>query len=97
MPQKHQKTHLVQLWQNNLITRTEVRNEMDKEVKIDEADTFLQVVDIPKIQDIGITKFAQAMPEQYKHTDTVIAYRNYYKHEKRNIANWKNGEPEWWE
>ncbi len=38
----------------------------------------------------GLTPFAQAMPEQYKDSDPVIAYRNYYKNEKMSIATWKN-------
>jgi hypothetical protein len=41
--------------------------------------------------------FAQAMPEQYKNHDTIIAYRNYYMAEKRHIAKWKyTQQPEWW-
>lgn len=30
----------------------------------------------------GLTPFAQAMPDQYKNTDPVVAYRNYYINEK---------------
>lgn len=33
-----------------------------------------------------ITPYAQAMPEKYKHTDSVIAYRSYYYHEKVDIV-----------
>jgi hypothetical protein len=50
----------------------------------------------PKINDIGLTDFAQAMPDQYRNKDTVDAYRNYYIGEKRDIANWKNNIPWWW-
>lgn len=32
-----------------------------------------------------ITPYAQAMPEKYKHTDSVTAYRSYYYHEKVDI------------
>lgn len=32
-----------------------------------------------------ITPYAQAMPEKYKHTDSVTAYRSYYYHEKIDI------------
>ena len=45
-----QETHIVQLWQNNIITRSEARLAMDKEANIDEKDTFLNMVDIPKIE-----------------------------------------------
>ena len=42
------------------------------------------------------TPFAQAMPEQYKDTDAVIAYRNYYINEKKRFAKWKAGQiPNW--
>lgn len=52
----------------------------------------------PKLPIKGLTPFAQAMPEQYKNENAVIAYRNYYMGEKRHIANWKNREvPEWFE
>jgi len=44
------ETHIVQLWQNNLISRTEARNLMDYEANIQENDTFLEKVDIVKIK-----------------------------------------------
>ena len=41
---------------------------------------------------------ALAMPDQYKSADPVLAYRNYYKYEKANIASWKKrGKPNWWD
>jgi hypothetical protein len=43
-----------------------------------------------------LTPFAQAMPDQYRNSDAVIAYRNYYINEKARFAKWKNCEvPEW--
>ena len=44
------------------------------------------------------TEHAQAMPETYKHTDPVIAYRNYYLGDKIKFAKWAKGTeaPEWW-
>lgn len=44
------ETHILQLWQNNLITRTEARNLMDYDVAIQDKDTFLNIVEIPKIE-----------------------------------------------
>ena len=45
----------------------------------------------------GPTPFAQAMPDQYRALDPVLAYRNYYKNEKREIATWNHTEaPAWW-
>ncbi|MFA6613180.1 MAG: pyrimidine dimer DNA glycosylase/endonuclease V [Endomicrobiia bacterium] len=43
-----------------------------------------------KFHKIKITAFVQAMPEQYKKTDPVEAYRDYYKGGKYKIAVWKN-------
>jgi len=35
-----------------------------------------------------MTPFAQAMPDQYRDDDAVVAYRNYYVGEKGEIAQW---------
>lgn len=43
-----------------------------------------------------LTPFALAMPDQYKTTDPIEAYRNYYNAEKKHIFNWKNrNTPSW--
>lgn len=44
-----------------------------------------------------LTEFAQAMPDEYKNSDPVKAYRDYYKHDKRDFATWKTNTPTWWE
>ena len=44
------ETNIIQKWQNNLITRTEARLLLDNEKAIQDADTFLRIVDIPKIE-----------------------------------------------
>lgn len=41
------------------------------------------------------TPFVQCMPDQYKQSSTVEAYRAYYIGEKAKIANWKFGQPDW--
>jgi hypothetical protein len=46
--------------------------------------------------DGDLTPFAQAMPEQYKGSDAVVAYRKYYLGEKAKFAKWKWGNiPSW--
>lgn len=46
----------------------------------------------------GLTTFAQAMPEQYKHPNPVIAYRRYYLGDKARFAKWTNRDvPLWFE
>jgi hypothetical protein len=48
------------------------------------------------LPDIGLTPFAQAMPDQYKDANAVVAYRNYYIGEKSKIAVWKHSTPPYW-
>jgi hypothetical protein len=49
------------------------------------------------IPSLGVTTFAQAMPDQYKRADPVEAYRAYYMGEKSHLANWKYRErPNWY-
>ena len=52
---------------------------------------------IPRnIPDIGLTEFAQAMPEQYRNKDVVKAYRSYYIGEKSHLFEWKKrNKPRW--
>lgn len=46
----------------------------------------------------GLTKFAQAMPDQYKNASAVRAYRDYYIGDKWHIGVWKppSEPPFWW-
>ena len=48
------------------------------------------------LPDIGLTPFAQAMPDRYKNEDAVKAYRDYYLNEKYTFATWKTNVPDWW-
>ena len=48
------------------------------------------------ICDKGFTEPPKAMPEEYKVSDVVQSYRNYYNGEKIKFAKWKNGyKPVW--
>ena len=42
------------------------------------------------------TEHAQAMDEQYKMSDPVLAYRNYYNQAKSHLHSWKNRQPPHW-
>lgn len=49
------------------------------------------------LPETGLTPFAQAMPDQYKHPDAITAYRNYYIGDKNEFASWKHrGRPNWY-
>ncbi len=51
---------------------------------------------VPNLSDIGLTEFAQAMPEKYKNDDVVKAYRDYYIGDKQHLLQYGNRElPEW--
>ena len=45
----------------------------------------------------SMTTVAQAMPEEYKDEDPIVAYRNYCINEK-HYAKWERGrsKPTWW-
>jgi hypothetical protein len=50
----------------------------------------------PKISSLGLTKFAQAMPDEYKDKNPVKAYRNYYINEKKSFLRYTNSKiPKW--
>lgn len=58
----------------------------------------IQSLPVPSIADVGLTEFAQAMPDDSKVPgDAVVAYRTYYVKHKQHIAEWgKRGAPWWW-
>lgn len=51
----------------------------------------------PKLADLPMTPFAQAMPEEYRNNNAVVAYRRYYIEGKNHLAQWKKRErPKWY-
>ena len=60
--------------------------------KIHACQRVLAILRCPPVQLTarGFTKFAQAMPDEYKHPDPITAYHNYYINEKARISKWKN-------
>lgn len=47
------ETNIIQKWQNNLISREEARMELNYDKILDENDTFLELIEIPKIEAEG--------------------------------------------
>ena len=47
-------------------------------------------------QQSGITPFALAMPDEYKTSDPVESYRNYYREAKKHLHSWKNRDQPYW-
>lgn len=50
----------------------------------------------PSIPDIGLTPFAQAMPEEFQDADPVRAYRRYYREHKVHLHKWTKRPRPWW-
>ena len=45
----------------------------------------------------GMTKMPQAMPDEFKQSDSIEAYRQYYRVAKAKMAVWtKRDTPEWY-
>ncbi|MFA5746418.1 MAG: pyrimidine dimer DNA glycosylase/endonuclease V [Candidatus Pacearchaeota archaeon] len=45
---------------------------------------------------VGLTSFAQVVPEEYIQKNAIKAYREFYKKEKRSFAKWtKRKKPNW--
>ena len=54
------------------------------------------LINKPNIKDIGFTEPPKAMPDEYKVSDVIESYRNYYRGAKMGFAVWKNGyKPKW--
>lgn len=50
----------------------------------------------PQILDLGLTEPPKAMPDEYKTSNLIDSYRNYYRQAKNEIVSWKNREiPKW--
>ncbi len=57
---------------------------------------LIKTLPLPPIKDMGLTSFAQAMPQQYKNKNPVLAYRNFYLGEKSSLFQWtKRKAPSW--
>jgi hypothetical protein len=83
-------THAYELCEEYLLRYGKIHKSLDA---IDWCDNHSHELDLP---DVGLTPFAQAMPEEYKNDDVVQAYRNYYNGEKSYFAKWKSKlVPEW--
>ena len=85
------------LWLSKLVERlnAEYRYRYNKDVNHKSYD-MVKTLPIPKLPVIGLTPFAQAMPDQYRNKNAVKAYRDYYINEKSSFLTWtKRKTPEW--
>lgn len=67
--------------------------------KTHKCEALLKEIIVPHpdmFSSLGLTNFAQAMPDAYKNTDPVIAYRNYYIGAKKELLKYTKRElPDW--
>lgn len=47
------ETHIISLWQNNLVTRSEARNKLDLDTNLDEKDTFFNLITVKQVEAEG--------------------------------------------
>jgi hypothetical protein len=51
----------------------------------------------PKLPNTGFTPPTPAMADEFKLSNSLLSYRNYYVHSKSHLANWKNRNiPHWY-
>lgn len=101
---KHPCVLWVEQSYSNFMWLTELTRELNKEYryrfkkdKDHKSMSVLSVIEGIQFEDVGLTEFAQAMPEQYKiKGDAVSAYRQFYRAEKMGFAKWsKRPMPMW--
>lgn len=103
------KNHPCAIWVreslDNWLWLRELARELNKEYRFryqrdtdHKAWTVIETLPLPNIPSIGMTNFRLAMPDDVKHYDPIIAYRNYYIKHKQHIAKWKNRNiPTWFD
>jgi hypothetical protein len=67
--------------------------------KIHQSTRVLRCLPVPnKLPELGwLSDPPQAMPDEYKAENTVVAYRNFYLKDKVRFARWhKSTPPTWW-
>lgn len=64
--------------------------------KVHKSEAVIRGLTDATIPEGEITPFALAMPDQYKSSNAVEAYRSYYNGEKASISKWtKREQPKW--
>ena len=59
--------------------------------------SVIKQIESHSFENLGLTEFAQAMPDCYKvKNNTVRAYRSYYRGEKARFARWKKRKIPYW-
>lgn len=99
------KNHPCTVWSRQSLTNymwlRELTIELHKEFqhrygKCHKSGLLAESLPIPNLPDIGMTPFAQAMPDIFREDNAVQAYRDYYKFGKTNLHKYtKRDRPNW--
>jgi len=101
------KNHPCSIWTRESLSNYKYLIKLTKELckeytyrygKVHKCEQYIDLLNnnLPPIEDIGFTKPRQAMPNEYKEEDSIMAYRNYYFYGKQHIHTWKKRDsPEW--
>lgn len=64
--------------------------------KVHKSQQVLKSIECPNLPEKEFTEPTQAMPDKYKHKDSIVAYRRYYYYDKAHIHSWKKRKvPSW--
>ena len=86
------------LWLKQLALALNAEYKFRYEKNVDHASIkVLGEIEHYQYEDIGLTEFAQAMPDEYKVPgDPVEAYRAFYREDKKRFAKWTKREAPFW-
>jgi len=92
------KSHLNYEWLCKLnLAMCEEYTKRYKRIHVGQSITQWYKSNKPKLNKIDMTEFVQAMPDECKNVDPVIAYRDYYNKYKARFAKWNHGPtPNWY-
>jgi hypothetical protein len=63
--------------------------------KVHRTQEIIEQLEVPDLPNEWFTQPPQAMPVEYKDTDSITAYRNYYILGKKHLHSWKDGRHAW--
>ena len=89
------KENYTWLWEHGVALCEEYTHRYGKTHKC-QALFFDAFCTVPNLPSKGLTPFAQAMPEQYRNTDAVTAYRAFYCNDKARFASWERSTTPTW-
>jgi len=64
--------------------------------KVHKTQKVIENLECPDLPNLNFSEPYQAIPDEYKNENVVVAYRNYYYNEKAHLHSWKKRDvPNW--